>query len=384
MTKNNFQSGNYSADALHIGTDNSVNDDAEIQPIQIGGNKKVKRDDVIYFAAQLAVMVETGITLPEAIDSIADQTEHPSLQKILRELSSDVQQGIEFSTALKKHEKVFGTLFIALMKASEVSGTMGAMLQRASKYLQQERDTINRIKGAMTYPICMLSFCVVIIICLLVFILPRFEKIYAGKGAILPTPTRILLAMSHGLTDYWVYILIFISSAAVAGWFYLKSPAGRLMVHTLRIKLPIIGGMYRKAYLARSLRSMATMVTSGVGILDGLDITAEVAGNDLYQNMWTQAAESVKQGAPLSESLFATNLIPRSIVQMIQSGEKSGRLAEVMDRVAEFCEEDLKVAVKTITDMIEPAMIIIMGFIVGGIALALLLPVFKLSKVMTS
>ena len=347
----------------------------------LGGSKKVKKDDVIFFAAQLAVMVDTGVPLSEAMDMIGSQTEHSGLKQLLAEVSEDVKGGMEFSSALDKHPKQFDTLFVSLMRASEASGTMGPMLQRVSDYMEEQRKTRKRIKGAMIYPACMLGFCVIIIICLLVFILPKFEKIYAGKKAILPAPTRVLLALSHGITDYWPFILGGLVAGIGGLVMFLRTPGGQQALDTFRIRMPIMGGMFRKACLARSLRCLSVMVSTGVSMIEGLDITSRVSGNRHFKAVWDKVAEGVKEGSSVSDGLMDSPLIPGNVCQMISAGEKSGKLGMVMDRVARFCEEDLKVAVKAITDMIEPAMIIIMGVIVGGIAMALLLPVFKMSKI---
>jgi len=355
---------------------------AAIQMAQ-GKRKRVKRDDVIFFTTQLAVMVDTGVPLDEALDAIARQTENLTFQEMILELSDDVKGGVEFSASLQKHPKIFGNLFVALMRASEASGTMGQMLQRVSEYMEQERETRKQIKGAMTYPVCMLSFCVLVVVGLLVFILPRFEKIYSGKGAMLPLPTRILLGLSHGLVDYWPFIVGGLVATAVGCYMYFRQPAGRALLDKARINAPLFGKMYRKAYLARSLRTMATMVTTGVGILEGLDITAQVAGNSEYARVWNGLAEKVKEGGTLSDNLFQCSLVPPTIAQMVDAGERTGKLGMVMNRVAAFCEDDLKVAVKAMTSMIEPIMIIVMGLLVGGIAMALLLPVFSLSKVVS-
>jgi len=347
----------------------------------MGGVRRVKKDDVIFFAAQLAVMVDTGVPLSEALDMIGSQTEHAGMKKLLAEVSEDVRGGVEFSAALAKHPKQFDTLFVSLMRASEASGTMGPMLQRVSDYMEEQRKTRKRIKGAMIYPACMLGFCLVIIICLLVFVLPKFEKIYAGKKAVLPAPTRFLLGISHAFTDYWMFIL----GGAIIGvggliW-YVKTPAGRAALDTFRLRMPIMGGMFRKACLARSLRCLSTMVSTGVSMIEGLDITSRVSGNRHFKAVWDKVSDGVQEGSNISQGLMDSPLIPGNVCQMISAGEKSGKLDMVMDRVARFCEDDLKVAVKAITDMIEPAMIIIMGLIVGGIAMALLLPVFKMSKI---
>jgi len=343
--------------------------------------KRVKHDDIIYFATQLAVMVDTGVPLAEALDAIVDQTDHLGLKTIVADISDQVKAGVEFSSALEKYPKVFGKLFVALMKASEVSGTMGQMLLRVSEYLEQERDTRKKVKGALTYPSFMLGFCVLTVVSLLVFVLPRFEKIYSSKGAVLPMPTRVLLGMSNGLVNNWPYIVVVLIGAVIGLFFYLRTPSGHVMTDSLRIHVPIVGSMYRKAYLARSLRTMSTMVTSGVSIIDGLEITSQVAGNYFYSKIWTDLIGHVKEGSTLSDPLRECRYMPRVISQMISAGERTGKLGQVMDRVATFCEKDLRVAVKSATQMIEPFMIVFMGLLIGAIAIALLLPIFSISKV---
>jgi type IV pilus assembly protein PilC len=323
------------------------------------------------------------VTISEALDAIADQAHHPSMKAVVTDLSMQVKGGVAFSSALERSPRVFSRLFVALMRASEASGSMGTMLQRASDYLKQERETVKRVKGAMIYPICMLSFCALVVIGLLVFILPRFEKIYAGKGAILPLPTRILLGISHVLIGYWPLVLAGLVGAIVGLCFFFRCEAGKKMLDTVRIRMPLIGKMYRKAYLARSLRTMATMVSTGVNVLEGLAITAKVAGNRHYEKIWKSVAEHAREGSSLSEELGRHALIPPTVSHMVAAGEKAGKLANVMERVADFCDEDVKVAVKAVTSLIEPAMIITMGLLIGGIAMALLLPVFSLSSLVS-
>lgn len=340
----------------------------------------VKRDDVILMATQLAVMVETGVPLSESLDAIAEQSTD-GMKAVMQDVAEAVRGGTEFSSALERHPKVFGKLFVAMMRASEASGTMGTMLQRVSDYLQQERDTIRKIKGAMTYPLCMLVFCMLVVVSVLVFILPRFDKIYADKGAALPLPTLVLLNLSKGIINHWPIILVALAGAVVGGIYYFRSRSGQILLDGLRINAPIIGPMFRKAYLARSLRTMSTMVTTGVSMLEGLGIAAQVAGNYYFARIWDDLAERVKEGCTLSDQLSTSKLVPRTVSQMISAGEKTGKLGTVMNRVAGFCEDDLNVAVKTVTSMIEPMMIIVMGLLVGGIAIALLLPVMSISKV---
>jgi type IV pilus assembly protein PilC len=343
---------------------------------------KVKRDEVMFFTAQLAVMIDTGVTLSDALDAIGEQVTDPIFGRVVHDLSGQVKAGVAFSTALEKYPRAFSELFVALMRASEASGTMAMMLQRASDYLSQQRETVRRIRGAMVYPICMLSFCALVVTGMLVFVLPRFERIYAGKGAVLPAPTRALLAMSHGLVGYWYLALLALAGAVTGLYFFFRSPTGREFLDTFRIRVPIIGRMYQKAYLARSLRTLSTMVASGVSLLDGLEITAGVAGNRHFAEIWNAVAEQAKEGSGLAEELANHPLIPGTVVHMVAAGEKTGKLARVTSRVAEFCEEDVKLAIKSVTRLIEPAMIIVMGIIIGGIAMALLLPVFSMSKLL--
>jgi type IV pilus assembly protein PilC len=343
--------------------------------------RKVKNDQIVFFATQMAVMIDTGVPIDEALDSIAEQSEHPGLKRVVRDIAARVKGGAELSTALQAHPEVFDNLFVALMKAAEASGRMGAMLLRVSEYLESQQETRKRVKGALVYPICMLAFCVLVVTCLMIFVLPRFEKIYAGKGAVLPTPTRVLLGTSGFLVAYWPYLLAGLAAAGVGSWLYFRSPGGRIVLDRIRLKVPLIGTMYRKAFLSRSLRTMATMVSSGVDIVEGLKITARSAGSYSYEQLWLEVLEEVKEGSSITDALLPQPLMPRAVSQMISAGERSGRLAEVMDRVAGYTETELKVAVKAITSMIEPVMIIVMGLVVGGIAMALLLPVFSVSKV---
>ena len=345
-----------------------------------GIGRKVPLDHVIYFCCQLAVMVDTGVPLSEALDGIAAGTEHPATKAVLMDVSEQVKGGTEFSAALESHPKVFSKLFAALMRASEASGTMGPMLVRLSEYLEQDRETRSRIKGAMTYPVCMLAFCILVVIGLLVFILPRFERIYEGKGAVLPLPTRMLLGISGALIGHWAIVLLIVAAAGAGLFLLLRSRSGQILLDKLRISLPVLGPMARKASLARSLRTMSTLVTTGVTMLEGLTLTSEVAGNYYYRQMWRGVADRAREGGTLSQELMNYPLVPNMVAQMIAAGERTGKLGLVMNRVATFCEDDMKVAIKAVTSMIEPLMIAIMGVVVGGIAMALLLPVFSVSK----
>jgi len=345
---------------------------------------RVKREQIIFFANQLAVMVDTGVPLSDALESMLEQTSSDAFRYVLRDLSDQVKSGQDFSTALARHPKLFSNLFVAMIRASEASGTMGKMLQRVAEYLDQQRRIRRQVKGAAAYPLAMLCFCIVVVTCMLVFVLPRFEKIYAGKSAVLPLPTRMLLALSGAIVGYWPLILGGLALVAVGSYLYFRRPEGKILLDRFRVYAPVLGKMYRKACLARSVRTLATMISSGVGMLEAMDIAAAVSGNTLYARIWTDLGARLEQGASLSEEMSRYPLIPRSVGHMVAAGERTGRLALVLERVAQFCEDELSVSIKTVTGFIEPIMIVVMGIIVGGIALALLLPVFSLSKVVAA
>ncbi len=347
--------------------------------------RKVKRDDVIFFCTQLAVMVDTGVPLAEALDAIAANTEHPTMRNIVDDISGRVKSGCEFSSALERYPKIFSPLFVASMRVAETSGTMGAMLQRMSEYLEQERETRKKVKGALTYPAMLLCFCTIVVMALLLFVMPRFEQIYSDRGVVLPMPTRVLLGISAFLTSNWM-VLLFVGGLTVAGlWLYSQSAAGRRSLDRVRISMPLLGPMYRKAYLARSLRTMATMVSSGVSMLDCLNLSAEVAGNSFYADVWNDIADNVREGSNVSDRLREhSELIPPTVSQMVSAGERTGQLSKVMNRVAGFCESDLAASTKAVTTLIEPIVIVAMGVIVGGITIALLLPVFNISQVVAN
>lgn len=357
--------------------------DVENQPadlVRISG--RVKRKDVIFFTTQMAVMIETGVPLSDALECVAEQTTDPTFRAILRDVSLQVQAGGEFSTALRKYPKVFPPVMTALLRASEMSGTMAIMLERISAYMAKEAATIRQAKGAMMYPVFMMFMAIGVTIFLLGFVLPKFATIYESREATLPSPTRILMAISGALTGYWPYwiggIVTIVAAIVIAG----RTVAGRRFFDWLKLSLPLVGRLYNQLYITRACRTMGTMVTAGVSMLDMIGIIQKVTDNAFYNDLWNEVDERLRQGSQLSEPLFASPLIPRSIAQMIYSGEKSGQLGKVLNRVAEFTEAEFDQTVKTVTGMIEPIMVAVMGSLIGFVAISLLLPIFSVGKVM--
>lgn len=344
---------------------------------------KVKRTDVITFAHQMAVMVDTGVPISEALSCIAEQTQNEAFAAVLEDISAKVAAGGELSAALESYPKVFPPVMTSLVRASEVSGTMGPMLERISRYLQKEMQTSKKIKGALTYPAVMLSMVVMVTIFLMVWVLPRFAGVYQSKGAALPLPTRILMAISDTLIGHWWAWLggaALLLSIVMLG---VRTASGRRLMDTIKLHAPVLGPLFSKLYLTRGCRTMGTMIAAGVPILDMIDIVRRVTVNTHYEAMWDDVDSKLREGSQLSDAIFASPLIPRGVAQMIFAGEKAGRLGNVMERIAEYTEEDFDEAVKKTTQFIEPAMVCIMGLIIGFVAIALLLPIFSVGKVVS-
>lgn len=336
---------------------------------------------MITFAHQLAVMVDTGVSISEALSCCAEQSESAGFKRVLEDVADEVRGGRELSAALSAHPRVFPSVMVSLVRASELSGTMGKMLDRISTYMAKEQITARKIRGALTYPAIMISAVLIITTGLLLFVLPRFASIYATRGATLPTPTRLLLGLSESLqTAWWAYLLglAVLVALVVAGF---TTQAGRRIVDLIKLDAPVVGGLFRKLYITRAMRTFGTMVEAGVPILEMIPIVRAVTHNHRFDALWEEVDQRLREGSQLSSPLFASELIPRSVSQMVYAGEKSGRLSDVMHKVAEYTEEEFDEQVKQATAYIEPAMVVTLGVIIGFVAIALLLPIFQVGQV---
>jgi type IV pilus assembly protein PilC len=295
-------------------------------------------------------------------------------------MKKDVESGKQFSDALQRYPKTFSPLYINMVKASELSGGFSKMLDRIADTLVQQIETISMVRGAMIYPGIIGTLAVGTTCFLLTFVLPRFMVIFKGKEAALPAPTKLLLALSSLMTNYW-YILLFGVGAAVWGFvLMIRTDWGRTWWDKVKLSVPIFKKLFRALYISRSLHTMGQLINAGVPMLDTISITADISGNTLYRRMWRAVYTAVKQGKKVSAPLQKSPLLPRAVVQMIGAGEESGKLGEVLDEVSEFYGRELKQVIKGVTAMIEPLMIVIMGGMVGFIAMSIILPIFKLSQ----
>jgi len=342
--------------------------------------RRISQADIIYVTSQLAVMVDTGINLSTALGSIAEQEKSPTLKSVLTDLRARVEGGDDFSSALARHPQHFDKTYVALIKAAEQTGTLSEMLETVSGYLRGRLEMRQKIRAAMAYPSIMAVLAVGVTIFLLTYILPKFEPLFSRKGVKLPRPTIVMMAASDLLTDYWPAWVALAVALLVTYFVGRRTESGRQVIDWIKIHLPVIGPMTRKITISRAIRTLGTMVGSGVSMLDSIRLTAEVSSNYYYEQVWLRVLESITQGNRIVDSLKGEPLFPATLVQMIGAGEETGKLDTVLAKVSGYYDREVETSLKATTSLIEPLMICAMGFVVGGIALGLLMPIFQLSR----
>jgi len=347
---------------------------------------KVKQSELILFTTQLSVMLDSGVVLSDALDAIAEQAQEGKFKGVVMYLAEMVKSGENFSKALHAYPRVFNSMFISMVKASEASGKMVEMLDVLSGYLNFETETRKRIKGALTYPFIMALMAVAATGTLMFFVLPRFMKIYEAKGAALPKITQILVGFSKIIGNFQIMTTIttVIIIASVSLYYWAKTVSGRRVIDFIKIRTPVLGTMFIDLVVTRSMRIMATMINTGVALLDSIEVMHGSCENYYFQRLWSAADKKIRDGYQLSESIqisSGSGLIAPGIIQMLRAGEKSGKLGEVCDKVSVFYEKKLEASIKAVMALIEPLMITILGAIIGTITIALLLPVFRISSV---
>ena len=336
---------------------------------------------VLEFTTQLAVMVRAGINLRAALDGIADQTKHASFKKVVMQLKEDVESGKQFSDALAQNAKLFGPLYINMVRASEMSGSFADMLDRIAGYIGQQMETRKMVVGASIYPGVIGTLAVAVTVFLLSFVLPKFYGVFEGKEDILPWATKFLMGLSKFMTAQWPVIIGAAVGLGIMLYMFLKTEVGGFWADKTKLTVPIVKNMFQSLYLSRSLQTLGQLINAGVPMLDSLMITGEISGNRLYQGMWGRVYASVKQGKKIATPLLKDDMLPRAVCQMISAGEESGKLGEVLDEISTYYAKQLREQIKAVTGMIEPVMIIVMGSVVGFIAMAIILPIFKMSQV---
>jgi type IV pilus assembly protein PilC len=341
------------------------------------------RKDILHFTSQLAVMIRAGISLQDALEGIGSQQDNAKFKAVILDLKLRIEEGNSFSQALAEHPQVFNNLYINMVAAAEASGSLSDMLQKLAEYLDQEAETRSQVKSAMVYPIIIAVMAVAVTVFLLCFVLPRFTMIFRGKEDLLPAPTKILMASSAFLRHWWYAIIPAIGAAFWGFYFFINTTGGRAWWDRTKLILPLIRTLCRSLYITRGLHTMGVLTRAGVPILNTISITAQISGNMLYKEMWLGVYEEVRQGKKIAASLARYTLMPSSVVQMIRSGEDSGNMADVLRDVSAFYGRELKAVIKAVTSMIEPIMIVCMGCLVGFIAMSIILPIFKMSSLVS-
>jgi type IV pilus assembly protein PilC len=336
---------------------------------------------VLEFTQQLAVMVRAGINLRTALEGIGEQTTHRAFQQIIMKLKADVEGGKQFSEAISKHPKLFNPLYVNMVRASEMSGSFSKMLDRIAAYIAQQIETRKMVTGAAIYPGIIGTLAVAVTIFLLAFVLPKFAAVFEGKESVLPWATKFLMGLSAFMVKNW-YILVAVLLAAVIGAVaFIRTEVGGFWVDKAKLSIPVVKSMFRSLYISRSLQTMGQLINAGVPMLDTLAITGDIAGNQIFRGVWRRTHQMVKTGKKITQALQKDDVLPRAVTQMISAGEESGKLGEVLDEISGFYQKQLKDQIKAVTSMIEPIMILLMGAVVGFIAMAIILPIFKMSQI---
>jgi len=341
------------------------------------------RKDILHFTSQLAVMIRAGISIQDALEGIGGQQENQKFKAVIQDLKTRIVEGNSFSQALAEHPEIFSNLYINMVAAAEASGSLSDMLQKLAEYLDEEAETRSQVKSAMVYPVIIAVMAVSVTVFLLCFVLPRFTAIFRGKEHLLPMPTIILMATSAFLRNWWYLLLPGIGGVFWGFYAFIHTTTGSLWWDKTKLVLPLIRTLCRSLYITRGLHTMGVLTRAGVPILNTLSITAHISGNILYKNMWLYVYEEVRQGKKVASALAQCKLMPSSVVQMIHSGEDSGNMAEVLRDISNFYGRELKATIKAVTSMIEPIMIVCMGCLVGFIAMSIILPIFKMSSLVS-
>ncbi|MBZ9636290.1 type II secretion system F family protein [Clostridium sp. FP1] len=341
---------------------------------------KVKTKDLYIFCRQFHTMINAGANISNALDVLRKQTANKKLKKCLNEAYDDVQKGISLSEALAKHNDVFPDLLVNMINTGEVSGNLDIIMSRMASHFEKENKINNQLKSAMVYPMVLAGLSVVVVVFLLTFIMPTFVGMFEGSGVELPAPTRIVMGLSKFIRTKWYILLVVIGGGIYGIKTYTRTPAGRLSLDGLKLKLPIIKDTTEKVIVSRFTRTLSTVLASGVSLVQALDVVQRVVGNKVAEKNLGQVKEKVIKGVSLGEALGETTIFPVMLHSMIKIGEESGSLDDILDKTANFYDEELEAALKRMTTMIEPLMIIIMGVLIGFIVIAMMMPMFDMFK----
>ncbi len=343
--------------------------------------KKVKSKEVVVFTRQLAAMLEAGLPLVQALDSLANQQKNPYFKQVIFKIRQMVEEGSPFAEALRQYPKIFDRFYYHMVDAGEASGNLDLTLKRLAVYMEKALALKGKVKKAMIYPAIVLVVTVIVLSIIMIFVVPTFEKMFGEMGQALPLPTQIVIEASRLTKKYFLYFFGGMIALAFLLKRYYNTERGRLQIDALLLKLPLFGNLFRKVAVARFSRTLSTLISSGVSIIDALTIAAKTAGNTVVEKAIYQIRQSVKEGSSIADPLAKSGIFPYMVIQMVSVGEATGVLEKMLDKVADFFEEEVDMTVDALSQMIEPVMIVFLGGVIGGIIVSLYLPIFRLGSV---
>jgi type IV pilus assembly protein PilC len=348
----------------------------EISLTKVG--RKVPPKTLAVFTRQFSVMIDAGLPLVQCLEILANQQEHKTFQKILLQVRQDVEAGSTLADAMRRHPKAFDSLYVNMVAAGEAGGILDTILQRLSVYIEKAVKLRSQVRSAMIYPIAVIVIAAIVVAVILLKVIPTFAALFTSLGAELPLPTRVVISASNFLARYWWAFALVIVALVYGFRRYYATHTGRRVIDGLLLKAPVLGPILRKVAVARFCRTLATLTSSGVPILEGLDITARTAGNAIVEDAIYETRRSVEGGKTIVEPLRATNVFPNMVTQMIGVGEQTGALDAMLNKIADFYEDEVDAAVAGLVKLLEPVMIFILGVVIGGIVIAMYLPMFTL------
>jgi type IV pilus assembly protein PilC len=343
--------------------------------------QRVKEKDVVVFARIFATMINAGLPLIQCLELLAQQEQNKTFKKIITSIKEDIEGGSTLSDALKKYPNVYDDLFVNLVAAGESGGILDVILQRLSSYMEKAMKLKSKVKGAMTYPASVLVISVGVVSLLLLKVIPVFQKMFEGMGGELPGPTLFLVNLSDYAQKYFMVAIVVVVVAFIAFKRFYKTERGTLIIDDLILRSPVFGPLLKKVAVSKFTRTMATMMSSGVPILDGLTIVSKTSGNKIIENALMKVRKSISEGKTIAEPLLETGIFPPMVVQMIAVGEATGALDTMLAKIADFYDDEVDAAVDAMTSLLEPFMMVFLGGVVGGMIIAMYLPIFKMASV---
>ncbi len=340
---------------------------------------KVTNKDLVIFTRQFSTMIDAGLPLVQGLNILADQAENPKFRSILKQITKDVEGGSTLAEAMKKHPKVFNELFVNLIAAGEVGGILDTILQRLATFIEKAAELKSKIKGALTYPIVVVCIAFIVIAVILIFVIPVFQDMFASFGSALPAPTQLVVNMSDFMKGNIHWVILGIVVLAFAFKQYRNTKGGRKTTDNIALKLPIFGDLLKKTAVARFTRTLGTMLASGVPILDSLEIVAKTAGNVIIEEIIYEVRGSIAEGQTIAEPLSENDIFPGMVIQMISVGEATGALDTMLEKIADFYDKEVDAAVDALTSMLEPLLMLFLGGAIGGLVVAMYLPIFSMA-----